>query len=398
MLGVVLHLDVAAEHALARIEGKRARQHLEQRRLPRPVDSHQGHAVAPLDQEVDSRVDHVVAVGLPDAGHPGHQPAGARRLGEREVDAARVGLGLDPLHAAEHLHPALHLPGLARLVAEALDEPLDLGHSLGLVAGLRLPQRLAGLALHQEVVVVAVVQRDRAAGQLRDGGDHAIQEVTVVRDDDHAALVGGEKVLQPLQRLQVEMVRRLVEQQEIGAQEQQTGQGGAHAPPARVLGEWPVRAVRREAEPAQDDLGLGLEPVAAQRLEAVLDLAVGLGQLGPGVGPGHPGREGLQLRLEAPDLVEAREGLREHRAVLAGGDLLGKVADGDPAVAVDPPRVGLLDTGEDAAERGLPRPVRPHQADPLAPPDAPRAVLQQLLTAIALGDRVETEHATLRSP
>jgi hypothetical protein len=96
--------------------------------------------------------------------------------------------------------------------------------------------------------------------------------------------------------------------------------------------------------------------------------------------------------LEAPDLVEARERLRQHGAVLAGGDLLREVSDGDPGVAVDPPRVGLLHQGEDAAERGLPGPVRPDQTDPLAPPDAPRAVLEQLLTAVALGDPVESDH------
>src|SRR6266851_2468824 len=66
--------------------------------------------------------------------------------------------------------------------------------------------------------------------------------------------------------------------------------------------------------------------------------------------------------------------------------------DSDPGVTMHPPRVGLLHQGEDTAERGLPRPVRPDQADPLAPPDAPRAVLEQLLTAVALGDRVESDH------
>ncbi len=393
MLGVVLHLHVTAERPLTRVEGQRPGQDLEQRRLPRPVDTHQRHAIAALDQEVHSGIDHVVAVRLAHPGEPGHQPAGARRLGKREVDAARLRLGLDALHPVEHLDPALHLPGLARLVAEPVDEALDLGHPLGLVARLRLPQGLPGLALHQEVVVVAVVERDRAPRQLRDRGDHAVQEVAVVRDDDHAALVGGEEVLEPPERLEIQVVGGLVEQQQIGPQQQEPRQRRAHAPAARELGERPVHLLRREPEPAQDDLGLGLEPVAAEGLEPVLDLAVGVGQSGVGAGACHAGRERLELALEAPDLVEARERLRQHGAVLAGGDLLREVADGDPGVTVDPPRVGLLHQGEDAAERGLPGPVRPDQADPLTPPDAPRAVLEQLLTTVALGDPVESDHA-----
>ena len=112
------------------------------------------------------------------------QPPGARRLREtRSGCGARARLDLDPLDLVEHLDPALHLARLGRLVAEALDEALDLGHALGLVARARLEQRVPGLALDEKVVVVAGVDGDAAADQLRDRRDHAVQEVPVVGDD-----------------------------------------------------------------------------------------------------------------------------------------------------------------------------------------------------------------------
>ena len=74
------------------------------------------------------------------------------------------------------------------------------------------------------------------------------------------------------------MVGRLVEQQERGGQQQQPGQRGAHAPAAGELGERPRQLVGAEAEAAEDGAGLRLQPVAAERLEAMLQLAVALGQ------------------------------------------------------------------------------------------------------------------------
>ena len=91
----------------------------------------------------------------------------------------------------EHLDAALHLARLGRLVAEALDEALDLGDALGLVARARLQELAPGLALHQEVVVVARVDHEPLGREVGDRRDHAVQEVAVVRDHDHGAVVAG---------------------------------------------------------------------------------------------------------------------------------------------------------------------------------------------------------------
>src|SRR5213595_1513410 len=143
-----------AARALAAVEREYTRQQAEQRRLARAVRPDEGDALAALDLEVDARVDDVVAVRLPRAREPGDAAARPWRGREGEADVPRLALDLDALEAVEHLDPALDLPRLGRLVAEALDEPLDLGDALGLVSRLGEQELAPRLALDQIVVVV----------------------------------------------------------------------------------------------------------------------------------------------------------------------------------------------------------------------------------------------------
>src|SRR5205814_3908905 len=149
VLGVVVDRHVRAERALAAVEREYTREQAEQRRLARAVRSDEGDALATLDLEVDARVDDVVAVRLPRAREPGDAAARPWRGGEDEADVPRLALDLDALEAVEHLDPALDLPRLGRLVAEALDEPLDLGDALGLVPRLGEQELAPCLALDQ---------------------------------------------------------------------------------------------------------------------------------------------------------------------------------------------------------------------------------------------------------
>ena len=237
MLRVVVHPDVCAQRPLARVDGENARQDLEEGGLARPIDAHERHPLPPLDLEVDAVVDHGGTVRLVNAHQASHEPPRARRLRKGEADAPRPPPDLDALELVQHLDAALHLARLGRLVAEALHETLDLGHALGLVARPRLEEGLARLALDEEMIIVAHVEGDGAVRHLRDGGDHTVEEIPVVGDDDHAALVRREKSLQPLQRLDVEVVGRLVEEEEIGGEEEESGQGRPHAPASRELRE-----------------------------------------------------------------------------------------------------------------------------------------------------------------
>jgi len=296
--------------------------------------------------------------------------------GGSEVDPPRGAGQLDALDLGQHLHAALHLPGLGRLVAEALDEPLDLLDAPGLVARLRLQQRVARLALDEVVVIVARVDREAGRRQLGDRGDHAVQEVTVVGDDDDGARVAGEEILQPGERLEVQMVRRLVEQQERGRQQQQAGQRRAHPPAPRELGHRTRQLVGTEA---------------------MLEVAVARGQR-LGRRRGQRRRHVFHVTLERPDVREAGERFRQHRALAAGGGLLREVADGGGARAAHAPHVGIVETGEDAAERRLAGAVGADEPDPLPLRDAPRQIAEEDLPAERLGDRLDGDQRVIPCP
>src|SRR5436190_581816 len=120
--------------------------------------------------------------------------------GAARASPARLAPDLHALDALEHLDAALHLSGLGRLVAEALDEPLDLRDALGLVPRLRLEELPARRALDEVVVVVARIDGDPRRAELGDRGHHTVQEVPVVRDEHDRAGVVGEEALEPVER------------------------------------------------------------------------------------------------------------------------------------------------------------------------------------------------------
>src|SRR5207253_1314675 len=68
-----------------------------------------------------------------------------------------------------------------------------------------------------------------AAIQLQDPAGHVVQEVAVVGDRDHGTRVVLEKVLQPGHRFGVQVVRGLIQQQQVRPLEQEPAQ--RHAPP-----------------------------------------------------------------------------------------------------------------------------------------------------------------------
>ncbi len=93
--------------------------------------------------------------------------------------------------------------------------------------------------------------------ELQDPLRDVVQEVAVVGDGDDRARVLGEEALQPLDRLGVEVVGRLVEQQQVGVLEQQPAQRHASLLAAGERGD--VGVVGRAAERVHRDLDVALD-------------------------------------------------------------------------------------------------------------------------------------------
>lgn len=183
------------------------------------------------------------------------------------------------------------------------------------------------LFLADEVgVVVAGPAGELAAVEFDDAVGHATQEGAVVRDEQQGDLFFEQEFLHPEDRVEVEVVGRLVEQQQAGLGGEGLGQQAAALKASREVVEGPVL---RQAEAG----------------DQVVDADV----LFPIFG----------------DVVCAQAGGHDI-ADVAGevfGDFLGQARDADAVGLGDGARVGRVFAGRDAHERGLAGPVTAEQAD-----------------------------------
>ena len=205
-----------------------------------------------------------------------HVATRARRLQELEAEGAATPVGR--IHAVrlellDLLDPRLRLLRLRGLVAEALDEALEALELLGLPGGrLGLVNRAGRLLATPDVPRAGEVDRLPAL-DLEHGGRHRFEEPAIVGDEDHRRVERLQHLLEPLERLDVEVVRRLVEQQQVGLRGERASERGAGQLAAGERLQRTVEVILREAEPADDRRGAVAPVVAARVLEARLRLA-----------------------------------------------------------------------------------------------------------------------------
>ena len=111
-----------------------------------------------------------------------------------------------------------------------------------------------------------------AAIELEDPAGDVVEKVAVVRDRDDGARVVLEKALEPGDRFGVEMVGRLVEQQQVRRSQQQAAQRDT-APLAAGEGR-DIRVRRRQAQRVHRELDARVEVPALRRFDLVLNLAL----------------------------------------------------------------------------------------------------------------------------
>ena len=116
--------------------------------------------------------------------------------------------------------------------------------------GLRRGRRARG-ALEPPLVPGAGEVEAAAALELEHGGRHGLEEPAVVRDEDDGRVDRGELALEPLEAVDVEVVRRLVEQEQVGVARERAAERGARQLAAGEGRELPVEVGVAEAEPAQ---------------------------------------------------------------------------------------------------------------------------------------------------
>ena len=170
--------------------------------------------------------------------------------------------------------------------------------------------------------VAALVLVDLAVGDLPGRGAHGVEEPAVVGHDEHRPAARGEVAREPVDALDVEVVGRLVEQQQLGGVEQQPRERDAPPLAARQRRD---RGVEPGGEAAQRDAA-----------EQAVEHAAKRGVAGP-----------LVVGARADELVADRAGGRRARRPGPSS------ARSSAADARDRAGVGLLAAGDQAQQRRL---------------------------------------------
>src|SRR5438552_1281615 len=200
-------------------------------------------------------------------------------LRKRKVDRLLFFRQLDAIHLFEFLDPALHLLGLGRLITEAIDKYFQLLDSLPLVA-IRSFELLTALSLLLFVlVVIAGVEMNAFVPDLHDFADCDVEEVAVVRDQNKRVRIFGEIFFQPVASFEIEMVRRLIQKQQVRLLQQQLGKRDAHLPSAREFVSLPIPIVLTKSESSEHAAHLRLDGIAVTGLKFMLYTLIAIGDL-----------------------------------------------------------------------------------------------------------------------
>ncbi len=214
------------------------REHPNHGRFARAVGADQCDSRAAFDVKADAAIYGEFAVAFDSVAQFDDAPRAAIAIwkfdGRRPLESQRR---LQPFDLFELLDAALDQLGFARLVTEAADERLhvlDFDALLFVCGQIRLK---AAFALDQVERVIAVVLTQRAARDFHRAACDPIEKIMIMRDQDDPAFVILQVFFEPVARLDIQMVGRLVEHQEVGPLQEQFGQCDAHPDTARELGD-----------------------------------------------------------------------------------------------------------------------------------------------------------------
>ncbi len=366
-------------------------QQAHQRRLAGAVGADQGHPLAAFDGQFDVAKHRVCAIAV---AHPVELHRQAPALGrdrKLEGDALAFGGEVDALDLLQLLDAALHQRCLDVVVAKLVDERLDLGDLLVLAAfGFAQSSHLF-VACGEVAGVATGIVSQFGVPDFDDFGDHLVKEEAVVGDEHHGERVVGQILFQPVAGGEVEMVGRLVEQQQVRPAQQQLGQGNAHLPTAREVLARLVAVGLRKTEPLEDPGHLGLHGIAAALQEFLLKMGVAV-EVGRKVAATDALLQYGNFRLDGQQLVEGAARLGKEAAPGMLQAVLRQVADQGAAGYRDGAGVGFVLTGQQAQQGGLAGAVLAAQADPLARAQVPIDGIEHGLAGETLGDVDQLKH------
>ena len=217
------------------------------------------------------------------------------------------------------------------------------------------------------------------ARKLEDARGDAVEEVSVMRDDQDPAGVILEEALEPLDHVDVEVVRRLVEEEEVRLAQERLRQADARLLAAGEMRDVLLKVLLCEAEAEGHAADAALVVVAAEQFEALDDLAVGAHRL-LCVVDGNLLLERLLALAERDDIVKGAQELLVERPCAEVGLLL-DIADSRRLIELYRAAVILLLAEQAAHERRLAGTICPDKADLVAARDLETDIVEELVDA-----------------
>ena len=310
---------------------------------------------------------------------------------------------LDAFKALQLLHTRLNLIALRRLVTEFLDEFLRLLDQPLLV-------RISSLLLRNALLAKLNVLRIRNLVVVKTSQHHlnrtsgAIVKKTTVVGDQHqrTGKTALQIVLKPLDRLNVKMVRGLVEQKHVGTPEQNLGKLYAHVPSLRESLGLSREFVLLEAQSGKGTLDRFFGRIRLSQHKSVVHLVklndkpmISLGLIVSPVGElkGNLVDPAVQLLK----LVIHRHHLFDHSPTLVVLHDLRKIADALVGGAGDLSGSGTLQIHDKLEHSALSRSVLADQAYAVTIANMQADRIQQRKASVGDSDVIERNHAKASS-
>jgi hypothetical protein len=225
--------------------------------------------------------------------------------------------------------------------------------------------------------------------QLEDPAGHVVQEIPVVGDRHYRAGVGVQVLLQPGDALRVQVVGRLIQQQQVRLGQQQPAQrhpaplaAGQHGH-LRVRGRASQR-VHRLVDPAVQVPGVPVVQLLLQPAQLIQQVI--------GVVRGHLRRDLVVPLDQGPGLSDALLDVAEHRPALVQGGFLRQDAYAVAGLQPDQAVGRLLESSHHAQQRGFAHAVRPDHADLRSGQERQRDVVEDDLAVIRLAGVAESQN------
>ena len=202
---------------------------------------------------------------------------------------------------------------------------------------------------------------------LDDAIHRDVEKVAVVRDQHVGEGILQQIFLEPVAGFEIEMVGRLVEQQQVRLRQQQLGQCNAHLPAAgELLGvARPVFLAKAEAVEHRADLRV--ERVAVVHAEVAGDFVIAVGHLlvlaRRWIELAHLVGQLFHLVFHRLQVAEDRHALVEDGAAFQAQAILRQIAEGRVLGARKRAVVERLDAAQHLQQRGFAGAVRAHQPD-----------------------------------